>query len=116
MLKIRLQRVGKKNFPSFRVVLAEHTAPPKGKFQEILGFYNPIRKEKNFKKERIEYWISKGVKISPTVYNLLVDEKIINESKVKAWKPKKKKEGEKPKEEVAPKEEVKIESEVKKEQ
>jgi small subunit ribosomal protein S16 len=90
MLKIRLQRVGKKNSPSFRVVLVEHTAPPKGKFQEILGFYNPIKKEKNFKKERIEYWISKGVQISPTVYNLLVDEKIITTAKIKAWQPKKK--------------------------
>jgi len=90
MLKIRLQRIGKKNAPSYRVVLAEHTAPPQGKFLEILGFYNPRKKEKSFKKERIEHWLSKGAQLSPTVFNLLVDEKIIKEPKRKAWKPKKK--------------------------
>ncbi len=96
MLKIRLQRVGKKNQPSYRVVLVEHTAPPKGKFLEILGSYNPRKKEKNFKKERIEHWISKGVQISPTVHNLLVDAEILKKEKVKAWKPKKSKKEEKP--------------------
>ena len=92
MLKIRLQRVGKKNAPSYRVVLAENTAPPQGKFQEILGFYNPRKKEKSFKKERIEHWLSKGAQLSPTVHNLLVDEKILTETKLKAWRPKRKKE------------------------
>ncbi len=98
MLKIRLQRVGKKNRPSFRVVLAEHTAPPQGKFQEILGFYNPINKEKKFKAERIKHWISKGAQPSPTVYNLLLDQGILEGVKLKTWKPKKKKEEEKPEE------------------
>ncbi len=88
MLKIRLQRFGKKNSPSFRVVLVEHTAPPRGKFQEILGFYNPRSKEKNFKKERIEHWISKGVQFSPTIHNLLVDAGILKEPKIKAWRAK----------------------------
>jgi len=91
MLKIRLQRVGRKNAPSFRVVLAEHTSPPQGKFIEILGFYNPRNKEKKFKKERIEHWVSKGAQISPTVYNLLIDEKILTGIKLKAWRPKKSK-------------------------
>lgn len=105
MLKIRLQRVGKKNSPSYRVVLAEHTAPPQGKFQEILGHYNPRKKEKSFKKERIEHWLSKGARLSPTVYNLLVDEKVFEGPKLKAWRPKKK--AEKPKEEPKVKEEAK---------
>ncbi len=91
MLKIRLQRIGKKNQPSYRIVLVEHTAPPKGKFIEILGFYNPLKKEKNFKKDRIEHWLSKGVQLSPTIHNLLVGEGILNKPKIKAWKPKKKK-------------------------
>jgi len=107
MLKIRLQRVGKKNAPSYRVVLAEHTAPPQGKFQEILGFYNPRKKEKSFKKERIEHWLSKGAQLSPTVHNLLVDEGILKEPKLKAWRPKRK---EKPKEAEALKKEIKEET------
>jgi small subunit ribosomal protein S16 len=94
MLVIRLQRVGKKNQPSYRVVLAEKTAPVKGKFIEILGNYNPVLKSKNFKKDRISYWLSKGAQASPTVHNLLVSEKIIDKPKVKAWTPKRK-EGEK---------------------
>ena len=91
MLKIRLQRIGKKNAPSYRIVLCEHTSPPQGKFIEILGHYNPRLKQKGFKKERIEHWISKGAQASPTVYNLLINEKIIQGKKIKAWKPKKKK-------------------------
>lgn len=91
MLKIRLQKTGKKNAPSYRIVLCEHTSPPQGKFIEILGHYNPRLKQKGFKKERIEHWISKGAQASPTVHNLLIDEKIIQGKKVKTWKPKKKK-------------------------
>ena len=89
MLKIRLQRIGKKNSPSFRVVLVEHTMRPQGEFIELLGSYNKIQKQKNLNKERILYWISKGAQLSPTMHNMLVDEKIIDKSKVKAWKSKK---------------------------
>lgn len=90
MLKIRLQKVGKKNSPSFRVVLVEHTMRPQGKFLELLGSYNKVQKQKSFNKERILHWISKGAQLSPTMNNLLVDEKIIDTPKVKAWSPKKK--------------------------
>lgn len=92
MLKIRLQRIGRKNNPSFRVVLVEHTMRPKGEFIEILGSYNKTQKQKSLNKERILYWISKGAQVSPTMHNLLVDEKIIDKAKVKAWKPKKREE------------------------
>ncbi|MBU2564234.1 30S ribosomal protein S16 [Patescibacteria group bacterium] len=96
MLKIRLQKVGKKNAPSYRVVLAEHTSKPKGKFIEILGSYNPRLKERAFKADRIKHWISMGAKVSPTVHNLLITDKIIEGEKVKAWRPKKKTKEEKP--------------------
>lgn len=90
MLVIRLTRIGKKNQPSYRVVLTEKTNPVRGKFIEILGSYNPREKTKALKAERIQYWISKGAQTSPTVHNLLVNEKIINGPKVRAWHPKKK--------------------------
>lgn len=90
MLVIRLTRVGKKNQPVYRVVLAEKTSPVKGKFIEILGFYNPRLKTKALKADRIQYWLSKGAQASPTVYNLLVAEKLVDGKKVKAWRPKKK--------------------------
>lgn len=94
MLKIRLQKIGKRNAPSYRVVLTEHTSPPQGKFIEILGFYNPRLKKKKLKEERIKHWLSKGVQVSPTIHNLLVDENIIKKKKIKAWKAKKKEEKE----------------------
>jgi len=113
MLKIRLQRIGKKNSPSFRVVLVEHTMRPRGEFIELLGSYNKIQKQKSFNKERILYWISKGAQPTPTMHNLLVDEKIIDKAKVQAWRPKVKK-GEEAKKAQAPasetvKEDVKME-------
>ena len=95
MLRIRLSRVGKKNKAQFRVTVADGRRSPTGKFIEILGHYNPHTKEKVFKNDRIEYWISKGAKPSPTIHNFLVDAKIIKGEKVRSWKPKKKEEDKK---------------------
>lgn len=88
MLVIRLSRVGKRNQPAFRLVLTEKQNPVKGKFQEILGSYNPRLKTKSLKGERIKYWLSKGAQLSATVHNLLVNEGILTAKKVKAWRPK----------------------------
>ncbi len=78
MLKIRFLRVGKKNQPFFRIVVTDSRKPPKGgRFIEILGFYNPLTKEKSVKKERIEYWLSQGAKASDTCHNLFIKEGII---------------------------------------
>jgi small subunit ribosomal protein S16 len=89
MLKIRLTRRGKKNKAFFRVVVAEHTSPIKGKFLENLGFLNPHTKEKEFKADRIKYWIEKGAQCSNTVHNLLVSNGVISGPK-RAVKLKKK--------------------------
>ena len=77
MLKIRLTRRGKRNKAFFRLVVAEHTSPIKGRFLEVLGFLNPHTKEKNFKADRIKYWLGKGAQSSDTVHNLLVKEGIV---------------------------------------
>ncbi len=90
MLVIRLQRTGKKNAAAYRVVLAEKQKAVGGKIIETLGFHNPRTKENAFKDERIKYWLSQGAKALPTVHNLLVEKKIIEGKKVKAWTPKKK--------------------------
>lgn len=95
MLRIRLSRVGKKNKAQFRVTVADARRSPTGKFIEVLGHYDPHTKEKVFKRERIEYWISKGAKPSATVYNFLVDAKIVKGDKMVAWRSKKKKGDEK---------------------
>jgi len=90
MLKIRLQRIGRKNDPSFRVVLTDSKNSTKsGKFLEILGTYNPKASEKNLENDRIKYWMSKGAKCSDTMHNFLVHDKIIEGKKVNVL-PKKK--------------------------
>lgn len=73
MLKIRLSRTGRKNSPSYRIVVAEHSAPIKGKFIEILGHYIPIRNPKVFEYDepKIREWIAKGAKPTDTVASLL---------------------------------------------
>jgi small subunit ribosomal protein S16 len=97
MLKIRLQRVGRKNDPSFRLVLTDSkNATRSGKFLEILGAYSARQGEPTIKGERIKYWMSVGAKPSDTVHNLLIKEKVITGKKVNVL-PKKtvpKKEGE----------------------
>ncbi len=78
MLKIRLQRIGRKNDPSFRAVVTDSkNGPQSGKFLEIVGTYNPKTKEKSFKGDRIKYWTSKGALVSGTVHNFLVKEGVI---------------------------------------
>lgn len=90
MLKIRLTRVGKRNKPQFRIVVAEHSSPVDGKFIEILGSIDPYVNNVILKEDRIKHWLSVGAKPSATVHNLFVDKKIIEGEKVKSWKPKKK--------------------------
>lgn len=68
---------------------------------ELLGSYNPHQKALNVQKERIEYWMSKGAQISPTVNNLMVNYKVWDRPKMISWKPKKK-EGGAPTEAAAP--------------
>ncbi len=71
MLRIKLLRIGRKKRPFYRLVVAENTAPPQGKFVEIVGNFNPFSKELNVKKERIEYWITHGAKPTKRVASLL---------------------------------------------
>ena len=73
MLVIRLQRTGRTNLASYRIVVAEKARPVKGKFLEILGHYLPQRSPKVFEvnKERIAFWVGKGALPSETMARLL---------------------------------------------
>lgn len=73
MLRIRLTRTGKTRQESFRVVVAEHARPVKGKFIEVLGHFQPAKIPKVFevKKDRVAHWISKGAQPSSSVASLL---------------------------------------------
>ncbi|MDP2648741.1 MAG: 30S ribosomal protein S16 [bacterium] len=83
MLKIRMQRTGRLNMPSYRIVVVEHTAGPKGgRFLEKVGAYNPKTKERTLNEERVKYWMSVGAKPSDTVHNMLVTLGIIDAKKI----------------------------------
>lgn len=73
-LKIRLQRMGTKNAPVFRIVVAESSARRDGPFVEALGHYNPRARKTDPKiklnTERYNYWKSVGAQPSETVDNL----------------------------------------------
>ncbi len=115
MLKIRLQRFGRKHEPTFRVVLTDSkNSTRSGRFKEILGSYDPRKTTEKFNTERIKHWLSMGASPTGTVHNLLIKENIIEGKKVnvlpkKTYTPPAAVEPEPVKEE-APKEEVPVET------
>ncbi len=95
MLTIRLHRIGKTNRPSFKIVVVDkRTAASSGKFHEQVGSLDRIDKQLKLNKEKIVHWMSKGAKPSGAVYNILVDQKIIEGKKAALHAQPKKKEGE----------------------
>lgn len=94
MLMIRLARRGKKNRPFYRVVVSEKGRDMFGNALEIVGQYDPVSTAKptTLNADRILYWLSKGAHASPTVYNLLVSNKIVSGTKIVKKKVKAKKE------------------------
>jgi small subunit ribosomal protein S16 len=83
MLMIRLQRTGRRNDPSFRIVVGEKTFSPKsGKHLAYLGSYNPKTKATTLNQEAIKSWMQKGAQLSGTVNNLLINQKVIEGKKV----------------------------------
>ncbi len=83
MLKMRLQRVGRKNDPSYRVVVTDsRTGPKSGKHVDLLGSYDPKVNRVQIDGDRAKEWLSKGVQASPTVHNILVGQKIIDGKKM----------------------------------
>lgn len=91
MLMIRLSRVGKKKYPTYRIVIQEKSRDPWGKALEILGNYNPHTKDFACKEDRIKYWLSVGAQMSATINNLLIKKGVIQGKKRKAAKLNKKK-------------------------
>lgn len=90
MLTIRLQRTGKRNAADFRIVLAEKESPVKKKFNEVLGSYNPRKKDFRVNEERVKYWIGQHVGMSPTIHNLFVTKGLFEAKKLKAFSTPKK--------------------------
>ena len=79
MLKMRLSRHGRTKRPHYRIVVAEHTAPRDGAFIENVGTYNPLTNPATVqvKADRIQHWLSKGVRPTETVHHLLAKQGLI---------------------------------------
>ncbi len=95
MLAIRLQRIGRKKSPSYRLVISEKARDTQGRALEILGHYNPTLNPKvlEIKKERVLHWLSQGAQASNAVHNLLVREGIVEGTKQKSVSISKKRQG-----------------------
>ncbi len=80
---MRLQRVGRKNDPSYRIVVTDkRTGPKSNKHVAILGSYNPKMDHIQLDVDAAKDWLSKGVQPSDTVHNILVGQKVIDAKKV----------------------------------
>jgi small subunit ribosomal protein S16 len=84
MLKIRLQRIGRKHDPSYRIVATKsQTGPKSNKHVAILGQHDSIRKTTLITDgDAIKDYIAKGAQVSPRVHNILVSEGVIEGKKV----------------------------------
>jgi small subunit ribosomal protein S16 len=90
MLMMRLQRIGRKNSPSYRVLVVDSRQGVKsGKFIDQLGSYDPKAGVYTINGEKAKSWLSKGVQASPTVHNMLVSKGIIDAPKKTVIAPKK---------------------------
>jgi small subunit ribosomal protein S16 len=72
-VKIRLKRVGAKNAPAYRIVVADSRSPRDGRFIEELGSYDPKKSGTNFilDLERARYWVGVGAQPSETVASFI---------------------------------------------
>lgn len=88
MLAIKLQRIGKKHQPSYRVVVAEKRSKMLAPPVEDLGSYDPRTKTTNVSKERVLYWVKMGAQPTITAHNLLVKEGTLTGAKLAVKMPK----------------------------
>lgn len=80
---IRLSRIGKKNHPTYRVVVSDKQKDMRAPYLEAIGNYNPHTQPSTFvvDKERLAYWIGVGAQLSDTIYNLCITHKLIEGDK-----------------------------------
>jgi small subunit ribosomal protein S16 len=82
---LRLKRVGRRNDPSYRIVVVDkRTGPKSGKYVDELGSYQPKPGAFSVDVEKARRWLSVGVKLSDTVHNMFVTKGIIDASKINA--------------------------------
>lgn len=71
MVKIRLSRGGVKNKPYYRIVATDSKNKSKGKYLELIGYWQPSKDTKVIDKEKVDKWLKSGAQISPAVMKLM---------------------------------------------
>ena len=97
MVKIRLRRIGTRNKPIYRMVVADERSPRDGSFIEIIGQYNPLTEPGTFvvDEEKALKWLKYGAQPTSTALRLLTKAGVMDkvkpvaEKKARATKPKK---------------------------
>ena len=91
MIRIRLARVGKKGRPSYRIVVADVTAPRDGSYLEGIGNYDPMADPPavTLKNERASHWLSMGAVPSDAVARLMDQNGLMERSHTFKTAPKK---------------------------
>ncbi len=89
MLAIKLQRIGRKHQPSYRLVVAEKRSKMAAPPVEDLGSYNSFTKKMAVNKERVAYWLGAGAQPTVTAHNLLVKEGAVKAAPIRVKMKKK---------------------------
>lgn len=71
MIRIRLARGGVKNKPFYRIIAIEKSRKRNGRALDILGYYNPDKKELKIDKDKLKSWVDKGAQISSPLTKLI---------------------------------------------
>jgi small subunit ribosomal protein S16 len=73
LVKIRLRRMGAKNRPSYRIVVADSRSPRDGRFIEVLGYYDPLTEPATVRvnADRVRFWLARGAKLTEALAGLL---------------------------------------------
>jgi len=79
LVTMRLNRIGSKKRPYYRIVVIDKRRARNGRFLEVLGQYNPIANpvQMEINSERAQYWLSKGAQPSETVQSILRKKEIV---------------------------------------
>lgn len=77
MLAIRLQRLGRKGYPTYRLAVQEsHRHPSSGRVVAYVGSYNPHNKEATLDTEKIEFYLKNGAQPTPRIAKMLKENKV----------------------------------------
>ena len=79
MLKIRLKRIGRKNLPFYRIVVAQKHLAVKKKYLELLGHYCPRTHRIKLNNDRALFWLQRGAIPSASVKTLLSQQGVLKQ-------------------------------------